>query len=123
CQSLEEDMSGTLVTEAFFTSEADLQAAVTATYYPLVSQPWNGFGSTRIWAPLLGADDLTTLPGGNKQEFKEFDTFGATPLNGTATWSGWRVPFQIVYAANNVINNYHKVEGRETEINQAVAQV
>lgn len=123
CQDLEEDLSGTLVTDSFFKTEADLQAAVTATYYPLVSQPWNGFGSTRIWVPLMGADDLTTLPAGNKQDFKEFDNFSATAVNGAARFSGWLVPYQMVYAANNVLQNYEKVNGSEQVINEAVAQV
>lgn len=123
CQKLVEHAEGSLVRESFFKTEEDLQAAVTATYYPLVSQPFAGFGSTRIWVPLMGADDFTTLPGGNKQNFRDFDRFAGSSLNTDMKFVGWSVPYDVVQAANNILLNYHKVEGKEEFIDQAVAQV
>src|SRR4051812_46001833 len=81
CTPLKEDPKGSLVSETFFKTEADLDAAVTAVYFPLVEDPWGGFGSTRVWVPLMGGDDLTTHPGSNKQDFKEFDVLNPSSLN------------------------------------------
>ncbi|SIN68957.1 RagB/SusD family nutrient uptake outer membrane protein [Chitinophaga niabensis] len=123
CQKLEENLQGSLVNDVFFRTESDLDAAVTAIYSRLVSDPWNGFGSTRVWVPLMGADDLTTLSGGNKQDFKEFDLFAGTSQNGAMRNSGWRIPYSVIYAANNVIGNYQKVSASDPEnINKLVAQ-
>lgn len=122
CQKLEEHADGSLVSESFFKTEEDLQAAVTATYYPLVNNPFSSFGSSRVWVPLMGADDFTTLPGGNKQSYRDFDRFAGSSLNGDLKYSAWGVPYGVVYAANSVLLNYQKVEGREEFIEQAVAQ-
>ncbi len=122
CQDLDEHPLGSLVNDSFFKTESDLDAAVTAVYRPLILDPWGGFGSTRMWVPLMGADDLTTLPGGNKQDYREFDTFNPTNINPALIGAAWRKQYKIIYAANNVVENYEKVEGREDYINQAVAQ-
>lgn len=122
CQKLNENAAGSLVSESFFKTEQDLQAAVTATYYPLVNQPFSGFGSTRVWVPLMGADDLTTLPGGNKENFRDFDRFAGSSLNTNMRFVAWTVPYSVVQAANSILLNYHKVDGKEEFINQAVAQ-
>ncbi len=122
CQDLKEQPLGSLVNDSFFKTESDLTAAVTAAYRPLIQDPWGGYGSTRMWVPLMGADDLTTLPGGNKQDFREFDTFNPTNINPALIGSAWRNPYDIIYAANNVLENYKKVGGREEFINQSVAQ-
>lgn len=123
CQKLDENLQGSLVNEVFFQTESDLDAAVTAIYSRLVSDPWNGFGSTRVWVPLMGADDLTTLSGGNKQDFKEFDLFAGTSQNGAMRSSGWRIPYSVIYAANNVIQNYEKVNASNPDnVNKLVAQ-
>ncbi len=123
CQKLAEKPDGSLVSESFFKTESDLAAAVTATFYPLVNNPFSGFGSTRVWVPLMGADDLTTIPAGNKDNFRDFDRFVGSALNTDMTNIAWAVPYSIVHAANNVLMNYEKVQGREEYIKQSVAQV
>ncbi len=123
CQDLEENPLGSLVNDSFFKTESDLEAAVTAAYRPLVQDPWGGFGSTRMWIPLMGADDLTTLPGGNKGDFREFDQFNPTNINPALIGAAWRNPYDMIYAANNVLENYEKVDGRDEFINQSVGQV
>lgn len=123
CQDLIETPNGSLVNSSFFKTEADLTAAVTAAYRPLIDDPWGGYGSTRMWIPLMGADDLTTHPASNKQDFREFDQFTGTSLNPALMGSAWKKPYAIIYAANNVLENYEKIEGRESFINQSVAQV
>ena len=123
CQDLIEEPKGSLVNDSFFKTESDLSAAVTAAYRPLIQDPWGGYGSTRMWIPLMGGDDLTTHPGSNKADFREFDRFVGTNLNPALMGSAWRNPYAIIYAANNVLENYEKVSGRESFIKQSVAQV
>lgn len=122
CQKLKENPEDALVRESFFKTEADLQSAVTAVYFPLVSNPFSSFGSTRVWVPLMGGDDLTTHPGSNKQNFRDFDRFAGSALNGDMKTAAWSVPYQVVKAANTVLLNYHQVKGSEEVISQAVAQ-
>lgn len=123
CQDLIEEPKGSLVNDSFFKTESDLSAAVTAAYRPLIQDPWGGFGSTRMWIPLMGGDDLTTHPGSNKIDFREFDRFNGTNLNPALMGSAWRNPYAMIYAANNVLENYEKVDGRESFIKESVAQV
>lgn len=122
CITPDENPAGVLTSESLFRTENDLQAAVTAVYYPLVSDPWGGFGSTRLWIPLMGADDLTCHPGLAKGDFREVDRFVATNLNPGLLNASWRNPYAIVRAANNVLENYQKINGREVVKNQAAAQ-
>jgi starch-binding outer membrane protein, SusD/RagB family len=124
CQKLIEDPKGSLVKTSFFKTESDLAAAVTACYYPLGEAPWNAWNSSRMWIPLMGADDLTTHPAWNKQSFREFDRFVATDMNSDLMSAAWQQPFNMVIAAANVMENYEKVivPGREAIVNQYVAQ-
>ncbi len=122
CQKLVEDPKGSLVNESFFKTEDDLSAAVTACYAPLVADSWGAFGSTRMWIPLMGADDLTTHPAWNKAEFREFDRFVPTNLNNALMNAAWMPNYKIIQAANNIMENYKKVSGREAFINKSVAQ-
>jgi hypothetical protein len=122
CTRLVENPKGSLIRESFFKTEAELNAAVIAVYFPLTEDPWAGFGSTRIWVPLMGGDDLTTHPGSNKQDFKEFDIFNASSLNLSLKTAAWAQPYKVVFAANNVMENYSKVTGDSVKIKKAVAQ-
>lgn len=122
CVDLTEDTKGSLTNSSLFKTESDLNAALTAVYYPLISDPWGGFGSTRMWIPLMGADDLTTHPSSCKCDFREFDRFNSTNLNPTLRGAYWRNPYAIINAANNVLENYEKVNGRESLKKQAAAQ-
>ena len=124
CQKLIEDPKGNLVKSSFFKTEADLAAAVTACYYPFQEAQWNSWNSSRMWIPLMGADDLTTHPAWNKQSFRELDRFVGTDMNNDVRDAAWKTPFHMVIAAANVMENYEKVlvPGREAIVNQYVAQ-
>lgn len=122
CVDLIEDSKGSLTNSSLFKTESDLNTAVTAVYYPLISDAWGGFGSARMWIPLMGGDDLTTHPAACKCDFREFDRFNGNNLNPTLWSAYWRNPYSIIYAANNVLENYEKVNGRESVKKQAAAQ-
>ena len=56
----------------------------------------------------FGSDDLTTDPGLNKGDMRDFDRLNGSSDNGSmrAEWEG---PWQAIYQANNVLANYDKV--------------
>lgn len=122
CQKLDENPAGSLTNKSFFKSIDDLDAAVTGVYYPLISASWSGFASSTIWAPLMGSDDITTLPAG-KDNFMQADRFQVANTNTAVSGVGWSIPYSIIYAANNVLENYHKVDGDQGSIDDDVAQV
>ncbi|MDH6306054.1 hypothetical protein M2459_002802 [Parabacteroides sp. PF5-5] len=109
CQDLDENPAGTLAAESFFTTTADLDAAVTAVYYQLVADTWGGFGHTNIWTTMFGADDLTTA--GDRADYIAFDRFAVTNLNAPMKSCAWTRSYGVVREASSVINNYHRVEG------------
>jgi hypothetical protein len=114
CQSLEENPAGVLVAESFFQSTADLDAAVAATYRQLAENTWGGLCHTNVWTLMFGADDLTSAS--NRTAYLEFDRFAATDMNGSLKAAYWDRPYGCIFDANNVINNYERVQGNETYI-------
>lgn len=122
CQKLIESPAGSLTNKSFFKSINDLDAAVTGVYYPLISSSWSGYASSTIWAPLMGSDDITTLPAG-KDNFMQADRFQVANTNTAISGVGWSIPYSIIYAANNVMENYQSIKGDEAVINDDVAQV
>ncbi|MBT33824.1 MAG: RagB/SusD family nutrient uptake outer membrane protein [Thalassobius sp.] len=120
CQDLEEEAKGTLVSDSFFSSLSDLDAGVTATYSELLGGAWGGIPSRDIWAPLMGADDLTTLP--TQSGWSQYDRFAVEPLSNIVSIF-WGQHYKIIYSANNVIENYEKVVAEEDAVLSRVAQV
>ena len=103
CQSLDENPAGTLVADSYFSTEEDLDAALTGVYAQLASNRWGGLGHTNIWVPLMGADDLTSQAG--KPDYVQFDTFNPSSTNGGLKAASWTAPFRVIFAANNLLNN------------------
>jgi hypothetical protein len=119
CQDLEENPDGLLSPDAFFTTEADLQSAVTASYRTLYQmfdeinkQPWS-------WA----SDEFTSHNTGNKGSLLDFDLFrynSNVPTNtDIINRQVWAQQFEGIYTANNVLANADKVNASEEVINKA----
>lgn len=121
CQKLIENPEGSLTNQSFFKSINDLDAAVTGIYFLQIASSWSGFASSTIWAPLMGSDDITTLPAG-KDNSMQADRFQVANTNTAISGIGWSIPYSMIYAANNVLENYHTVKGDQTAINDDVAQ-
>ncbi|WP_183558462.1 RagB/SusD family nutrient uptake outer membrane protein [Mucilaginibacter sp. SP1R1] len=98
-----------------------LQAALTGTYKPLMEDFVSGFTSAATDAILMGSDDLTTNPGSNKQELREFDQFNVSALNSNLSqiWNGC---YKSIQGSNNIISNYKQVPGDAAIINQIVGE-
>lgn len=123
CVKLTEDPKGDLTSKSYFSSQNDLDAAVASIYQKLsVDGAW---AFTNKSTSYFGADDLTTDPGLNKGDFREFDKLEGTSINESlkAQWSG---PWYAIYQANNVLANYEKVptvtDNDKLAVTQSVGQ-
>lgn len=120
CQSLDENPAGTLVADSYFSTEEDLDAALTGVYAQLASNRWGGLGHTNIWVPLMGADDLTSQAG--KPDYVQFDTFNPSSTNGGLKAASWTAPYRVIFAANNLLNNVDKMPISESAKTKAKAE-
>lgn len=121
-KALEEQPRGLVVGTEGLSSQAGLEAALTGAYGSLMV-PWeSGFTTVSQIAMCMGADDLTTHPGSNKEEFREFDRFNVSSLNGRMT-PIWRGCYKVIQSTNNIINNYTAVkDGTEATIQAIVGE-
>lgn len=106
CANLIEEPEGLLTPDAFYSSTQDLQAGVVATYRPFMEFYLNAQGGM----PAMGGDDVTSREGSNKEPYRGFDRFAASPAYDWLKMHSWDPLFQTVFHANAVINNYENVE-------------
>ena len=130
CQDfLEEDTSGTFVTDAFFTSEADFDLAVNSIYSSLVSTANSNFsgpaggriGQNAFFSPHMGGDDVMSHFGLNKAPYRNVDAFQATATSVTLP-KLWNTYYETIYRANIVIQAAKNTEVLEDDVNPHLAQ-
>ncbi len=63
----------------------------------------------------MGGDDLTTISGGNKADFRQMDQFEVTSANPNIA-SIWNGCYKMIQGANNVIANAPKIIGDQPKI-------
>lgn len=121
-KQLTEDPEGLVLGDIGISNQAGLEAALTGAYGSLLV-PWeSGFTSVAQIAMTMGADDLTTHPGSNKEEFREFDRFSVSSLN-SRMLPIWRGCYKTIQSTTNIINNYTKVtDGTEATIQAIVGE-
>ncbi|MCK7558404.1 RagB/SusD family nutrient uptake outer membrane protein [Chitinophaga sedimenti] len=121
-KALEEDPQGLVIGSEGLSSEAGLEAALTGAYGALMV-PWeSGFTTVGQIAMCMGADDLTTHPGSNKEDFREFDRFNVSSLNSRMT-PIWRGCYKTIQSTTNIINNYQQIkDGNEATIKVIVGE-
>ncbi len=113
---LDEEIRGKVTGVNVLTTQTGLESALTGAYYFDIAPGSEGAG----WGPpflhsegacvTMGGDDMTCLPGGNKGDFKEFDTFTTTSGN-TRALKFYTGCYKAINGANNVINNYQTTVG------------
>jgi hypothetical protein len=119
CQKLSEDPKGTLTPVTYFKTQADLDAALAGVYE---QYSYDGsYGFTSRMTSYFGSDDLTTDPGLNKADMRDFDRLNGGSGNGSLT-AEWQGPWQAIYQANNVLANYNKVNTTDELKRQAAGQ-
>ncbi len=117
CQKLAENPKANLTPVTYYKTQADLEAALAATYEQFA---YDGvFGFTSKMTTYFGADDLTTDPGLNKGPFREFDELsGESQNNSLALYSAWNG----IYQANNLLAHYQQATASDQEKTQVAGQ-
>jgi hypothetical protein len=119
CEKLNEDPKASLTPQTYFKTQSDLDAALAGTYSVLSYD--GAFGFTSRMSAYFGADDLTTDPGLNKANMRDFDRLSASSSNGDVLAS-YQGPWNCIYQANNLLANYQKVNTSDDLKNQAAGQ-
>jgi len=115
-RQLEEDPKGSLTPQTYFKTQSDLDAAVAGMYVRLARD--GAWGFTSKMTSYFGADDLTTDPGLNKGDFREFDRLSGSSGNGSLP-NQWNGPWQAISNANNIIANYAQANSTEALKNES----
>ncbi|MCF0069104.1 RagB/SusD family nutrient uptake outer membrane protein [Dyadobacter sp. CY261] len=118
---LEEDPKGQVVGTNAISDIAGLESALTGSYKGLLRTWARGFLTSAIQGYGMGADDISTISGGNKADFREIDQLNVTSANPRLfqIWSGC---YKTIQGANNIINNYQNVAGDPARINAIVGE-
>lgn len=119
CQDLSENPKADLTPGTYFQSQADLDAAVASMYEKLARD--GAWGFTNRMTSYFGADDLTTDPGLNKEDFRVFDKLSGGAGNGSMV-AQWEGPWKSIYQANNVLANYEQVKSTDELKNASAGQ-
>jgi hypothetical protein len=119
CAKLTEDPKASLTPGTYFKTQSDLDASVNAIYIQLARDGSWGFTSKET--SYFGADDLTTDPGLNKADQRDFDRLSGNSAN-SSMLNQWQGPWAAVYQANNVLANYAKVSSTDALKNESAGQ-
>lgn len=109
---LTEDPKGQMVQDNYFSSQNDLDGAINVLY----AQVQYSIGGSHALAPNWMGDDITALTSGNKDVYREFDSFNVGDNNADAK-TAWNKNYAVIKAANFIINNVENVPTSEEEIN------
>ncbi|QEH42659.1 RagB/SusD family nutrient uptake outer membrane protein [Chitinophaga sp. XS-30] len=121
-KQLTEDPRGLVVGTTGLSNMAGLESALSGAYSSLMVGFESGFVTVSQIAMCMGADDLTTHPGSNKEEFREFDRFNVSSLNSRMI-PLWRGCYKTIQSTTNIINNYTAVQdGEEVKIQEIVGE-
>ena len=112
---LEENPQGLLVGDVALQDINGLNAQMIGMYSSLQNGWSQGFASCAQIAMSMGADDVTTHPGLNKADIREFDQFNVNAYNARMheVWAGL---YKSIQSANNIITNYEKISGDQDRI-------
>ncbi len=113
---LEEKPQGLLVGDVALQDINGLNAQMIGMYSSLQNGWSQGFASCAQIAMSMGADDVTTHPGLNKADIREFDQFNINAYNSRLheVWAGL---YKSIQSANNIISNYENIQGDQNQIN------
>lgn len=114
---LQEKPQGLLTPEFYFSTQDELNMSVYALYNKVnASQTF-----TNMQYPQWQGDDITTNPGSNKQAAAEMDKFAPTNSN-KGVKDCWNRHYDLIKAANLIINNADKTPTSDEEKNIAIGQ-
>ncbi len=112
---LEPDPKGKLLTETFFQTEQDLTMALNALYYNVQASQNN----TNPTIPQVQGDDITSGVGSNKGAYLSADAF-EEPADYKGVKAFWESQYNIIQAANLIIDNAERADASQEAINVAL---
>lgn len=112
---LTEDPSGQLAPEAFFKTANDLEMATNALYYN-VAAAWR---HSNPCIPACQGDDMTSTVGSNKSAYLSADAF-EEPSDYKGVNDLWLFQYNVIQAANPIIDNAANAETTQENINIAL---
>ncbi len=112
---LTEDPSGQLAPETFFKTANDLDMATNALYYN-VAQAWS---NSNPCIPACQGDDMTSTVGSNKAAYLSADAY-EEPSDYKGINYLWLWQYNIIQAANPIIDNAANAETTQENINVAL---
>jgi hypothetical protein len=120
---LEEDPKGAIVGTNAISDVAGLEAALTGTYKGMLRTWGRGFLNSSTQSFAMGGDDLSTIRAGNEPKMwsRQLDQFEVTSGN-THTTFIWNGCYKTIQGANNIINNYQRVDGDPAVIRQIAGE-
>ena len=86
-----------------------------------MAQVWAGKWEMPPQLHPMGGDDLTTHKSSNKADFREFDQYLVTNTNQRLAFV-WNGSYKAIQGANNIIANYEKAAGNQTNITQIAGE-
>jgi starch-binding outer membrane protein, SusD/RagB family len=118
---LDENTQGQVVGNSALSDVTGLDAALTGAYKGYLRTWAQGFLTSAMQGFSMGGDDLTTIPGGNKADFREMDQFDVTADNDRIAqiWNGC---YKAIQGANNVIGNAANASGDKPTINEVLGE-
>lgn len=124
CVDLVENPVNQLATE-YFSDLTALRSGINGTYRQLIADNWERsvqVGSFRV--PLMGADDMTTLTGANKEDWSQFDQFYQSSANTRLQRTTWSMLYDVIRQANWDIEGAKGLEGKyaQEDIDALVAE-
>lgn len=124
CMDLDENPNGRLNNpETAFQSLSNLDALSIAMYAALRGDgSWaEGFATAQHMTTMFGADDLTTIAGGNKEPYREFDSFSKSASN---IWMSnlYKGCYRAILNANALIEYAQYTQADASEIDNLVGQ-
>ena len=112
---LDEDPKGLLSKDNYFTVQQDIDMAMNTLYEKInQTQSW-----TNPMYPQWQGDDMTANPGSNKQAVAELDAFSSVGDN-KGVKDAWNQHFNVIKAANFIIDGVEKTPVDQSEINIAL---
>lgn len=114
---LTEDPKGQITPEGFFDSQANLDASVNALYYNVQQSQCN---SNPLIVQCQG-DDVTSTTGSNKAAYLSADAF-EVPSDEKGLNNLWKWQYNIIQAANLIIDGAKATPVSQENINQALGQ-
>lgn len=114
---LDEDPKGKHTPGNFFASQNDLDESL----YALYEQVNHTQNYTNPGYPQWQGDDITANPGSNKQACAEIDKFQVSD-NNKGVRDAWRLHYNLIQAANYIIDNAEKTPVAKENIDLAIAQ-